>query len=112
MDESLITKQLKDIGLVVKSIEILNGGQTWIHKYIIKTESDKYVLKANTTWDHKRLQEQMDIMRKLGEAETISICPIHDKPIDFKQSANYKKILGLFGSITFGLVFAFSSYSN
>jgi len=89
MDESLITKQLKDIGLVVKSIEILKGGQTWIHKYIIKTESEKYVLKANTSWDHKRLQEQMDIMWKLNEAETISICPIHDKPIDFKDGCGY-----------------------
>ena len=97
MDDSLITEKLKDIGLEVKSIEFLDKGSSWwTRKYIIKTESEKYVLKIHTIdqgnegWGTtKIIQEQMNIMRKINEKEIVSIYPIHDKPLIFEKKIGY-----------------------
>ena len=85
----IINKQLKDVGLKVKSIENINKGQGRIHKYLIKTQSEKYVLKISPMFDPMKLQEQMNNIRRLNETEKVSIYPIHNEPLNFENGCGY-----------------------
>lgn len=90
MEKTVIINKLKEIGLNVKTIENVNAGTDQIYKYLIKTLSEKYILKILPNWiSHEELQEKINIMRKLNETEKISVYPIHSKPLNFENRFGY-----------------------
>ncbi|MBU0906594.1 MAG: phosphotransferase [Nanoarchaeota archaeon] len=82
MRNSLIKKELGNIGLDVLSVNFMDVG-TAKNNYVIKTDGEKYVLKLFTVDKRKKIQKLIKMLRKINEREELVVSPIHDKVLDF-----------------------------
>ena len=86
--KTIIKSELRKMGLKIKSVKLLNKGGSSNEKFLVKTESEMYILKTfciikNKVMKIRDLQHQMDLMQKINEKEIVSIFPVHTKVLVF-----------------------------